>query len=91
VRDGTGYFACNRRMKLFKKQNPDRLFAEEALGGPRQRAKMEKVLRDGVEKFLDYAIELREKAPEVFENLLEDYLLSESGRRPTDPECGGGA
>ncbi len=63
-------------MELFKKHNPNRLFAEEALASPRQRAKMDKVLRDGIEKFLDYVIELREKVPEVFEDLLEDYLMS---------------
>ena len=63
-------------MELFERLNPGRLFAEEALADPRLRAKMDKVLRDGIEKFLDYAIELREAAPEVFEDLLDDYLLT---------------
>jgi hypothetical protein len=39
-------------------------------------AKALKILRDGVVKFLDYAIELRRKEPEVLDALLEDYLAS---------------
>ena len=37
---------------------------------------MDKVLRDGIEKFLDHAIELREVAPEAFAELLDDYLIT---------------
>jgi hypothetical protein len=62
--------------QLYKKQNPERLFMEEAQTHPRMLAKVEKILRDGVVKFLDYAIELRQKEPEVLEELLDDYLLS---------------
>lgn len=62
--------------QLYKKQNPERLFMEEAQAHPRMLAKVEKILHDGVVKFLDYAIELRQKEPEVFEELLDDYLLS---------------
>ena len=62
--------------QLYKKQNPERLFMEDALAHPRMRAKVDKILRDGVVKFLDYAIELRQKEPEVLEELLDDYLLS---------------
>ena len=43
-------------------------------------AKVEKILRDGVVKFMDYAIELRQKEPEVLEELLDDYLLSSKMR-----------
>ena len=60
----------------FKKRNPDRLFADEAAGFPRLQAKIDKILKDGVVKFLDYAIELREQEPLVFEELLEDYAQS---------------
>ena len=66
--------------QLYKKQSPERLFMEDAQAHPRMRAKVEKILRDGVVKFLDYAIELRQKEPEVLEELLDDYLLS-SGMR----------
>ncbi len=62
--------------QLYKKQNPERLFMEDAQAHPRMRAKVEKILRDGVVKFLDYAIELRRKEPEVLEELLDDYLVS---------------
>jgi hypothetical protein len=66
--------------QLYKKQNPERLFMEDAQAHPRMRAKVEKILRDGVVKFLDYAIELRRKEPEVLEELLDDYLLSSTMR-----------
>ena len=62
--------------QLYKKQNPDRLFIEEAQTHPRMEAKALKILRDGVVKFLDYAIELRQKEPEVLDALLDDYLAS---------------
>jgi hypothetical protein len=60
----------------FKQRNPDRVFADEAARFPRLQAKVDKILRDGVVKFLDYAIELREHEPLVFEELLEDYAQS---------------
>jgi hypothetical protein len=66
--------------QLYKKQNPERLFMEEVPLHPRMQAKVEKILRDGVVKFLDYAIELRQKEPEVLEELLDDYLLSSKMR-----------
>ena len=66
--------------QLYKKQYPERLFMEEVQAHPRMRAKVEKILRDGVVKFLDYAIELRQKEPEVLEELLDDYLMSSKMR-----------
>lgn len=63
-------------VERFRECNPCRPFVAEALRHPQLREKTEKVLRDGVVKFLDYAIELREKEPEVLEELLEDYLVS---------------
>ena len=63
-------------VERFREHNPGKLFVAEARRHPRLWAKTEKVLRDGVVKFLDYAIELREKEPEVLEELLEDYLVS---------------
>ena len=63
-------------VQLYQKQNPQRLFVDEAATHPRMQAKLEKILRDGVVKFLDYAVELRQKEPEVLEELLDDYLLS---------------
>lgn len=60
----------------YLESNPGRLFVDAAAGHPRLREKMEKILRDGVVKFLDYVIELRQVEPEVLEELLDDYLLS---------------
>jgi hypothetical protein len=60
----------------FRERNPGRLFVTEARLHPRLWEKTEKILRDGVVKFLDYVLELREKEPEVLEELLEDYLVT---------------
>ena len=67
-------------VQLFQEQNPGRSFVAETRLHPRLAAKTEKILRDGVVKFLDYAIELRQKEPEVLEELLEDYLISSKMR-----------
>jgi hypothetical protein len=67
-------------VQLFQEQNPVRSFVAEARLHPRLFAKVEKILRDGVVKFLDYAIELRQKEPEVLEELLDDYLISSKMR-----------
>jgi hypothetical protein len=63
-------------VERFRENNQGSLFVVEARRHPRLWEKTEKVLRDGVVKFLDYVIELREKEPEVLEELLDDYLLS---------------
>jgi len=72
-------------VELFKREYPDRNFAAEAARFPRMQEKIDKILRDGVVKFLDYAIELREREPEVLEELLEDYLHSAGAR--LGPAC----
>jgi len=64
-------------VELFKQQNPGKLFAEEASQHPELAEKMNHVLRDGVSKFLDYAIELKEKQPQVFAELMNDYSVFE--------------
>ncbi|MFN2202626.1 MAG: hypothetical protein ACK2UO_15620 [Caldilineaceae bacterium] len=75
-------------VKLFKEQNPDKSFAMEACEHPELEAKMYEVLRDGVKKFLDYAIELKDKQPEVFAQLMRDYATFEAfqklSARPAD-------
>ena len=35
-----------------------------------------KVLTDGIKKFLDYAIQLKEKQQEMFNELMTDYVVS---------------
>lgn len=37
--------------------------------------KVKKVLGSGIQKFLDYAIELKEKHPDMFDELISDYEL----------------
>jgi len=61
-------------IESFRQQNPGVLFADEAARNPRLQRKVDKVLGDGIRKFLDYAIELREHEPLVLDELLEDYL-----------------
>lgn len=60
-------------VKLFKHNNPDTPFVYEA---QKQRAlmkKVKKILAEGIFKFLDYLIELKEKHPALFYELLADY------------------
>jgi hypothetical protein len=65
-------------IELFKRRHPDGLFVAEARRRRELGEKMHKVLGDGVRSFLDHAIELKEKHPEMFEELLADYELSAS-------------
>lgn len=65
-------------IELYKRRYPDGQFVAEARRRADLSAKMDKVLGDGVRSFLDHAIELKEKHPEMFEELLADYQLSVS-------------
>jgi hypothetical protein len=64
-------------VKAFKERYPDRLFIHEAERNERLMTKVRKVLGDGIQKFLDYAIELKEKQPKVFADLMTDYEISD--------------
>lgn len=68
-------------VKLFHQANPDKPFIYEAQEHPFLMEKIKKVLWDGTQKFLDYMIELKEKKPDLFYDLLPDYELS--SRRAT--------
>ena len=68
-------------VKLFHQANPDKPFIYEAQEHPFLMEKIKKVLWDGTQKFLDYMIELKEKKPDLFYDLLTDYELS--SRRAT--------
>ncbi len=61
---------------LFKQANPDKPFIYEAQNHPFLMEKVRKVLGEGTQKFLDYMIELKEKKPDLFYDLLTDYELS---------------
>jgi hypothetical protein len=64
-------------VKLFKENNPDRLFILEAEKREALMDKARKVLHDGIKAFLDYAVELKAKQPAMFEEVMSDYELTE--------------
>ncbi len=59
---------------LVKETHPASEFIEAAAHNDALMRKSRKVLEDGIKKFLDYAIELKEKHPDMFEELLDDYV-----------------
>jgi len=63
-------------VRLYKKYHPDKLFIEEAKSQPYLMTKVTQVLQNGIIKFLEYAIELKEQRPDMFEELLTDYQIS---------------
>jgi hypothetical protein len=63
-------------VKTFKATYPDKLFIREAAKNELLMERVVKVLGDGIRKYLDYAIELKEKQPELFSQLIADYELS---------------
>lgn len=63
-------------VKLFKQTNPDKLFIYEAQKQRLLMKKVKRILSDGIIKFLNYMIELKEKNPDIFYDLLTDYELS---------------
>lgn len=60
-------------IKMFKENNPEKLFVYEAAENEHLYKKVNRVLGDGIIKFLDYAIELKEKQPEIFEEVIADF------------------
>ena len=60
-------------MKRFKRANPDRLYIHEAAEDERLMKRVHSILGDGVRKFLDYLIELKEKHTELFDAVISDY------------------
>jgi len=64
-------------VKLFKENNPDKLFILEAEKREAMLVKARKVLHDGIKAFLDYAVELKEKQPPMFDEIMADYELTE--------------
>ncbi|MGD9738224.1 MAG: hypothetical protein AB7O56_02855 [Bauldia sp.] len=64
-------------VKTFRELHPERSVADEGYDDD-LRERVEKVLRDNVVSFLDYAIELRRDRPHEFEHLMEDYIATEA-------------
>ena len=67
-------------VKQFKDDNPRTLFAYEAEKSELLMEKTKNVLGDGIRKFLDYAIELKEKQPELFCDVISDYKYVDQAR-----------
>jgi hypothetical protein len=63
-------------VKLFKEINPEKLFIQEAAKNEALMQKVLKIVGDGIRKYLEYAIELKEKQPELFDQVIADYELS---------------
>lgn len=70
---------------LFKEYNPDKLFIREADKNERMKNKADMILGDGIRKFLDYIIELKSEQPEIFDELLADYVYFSSMRKTSAP------
>jgi hypothetical protein len=62
--------------QLFKSMNPDELFISKAMKNPEQMERVKAVLTDGIKSFLRFCIELQEHEPDVFQTLMEDYMLA---------------
>jgi hypothetical protein len=67
-------------VKTFKEIEPGKLFIHEAAKDEAAMRRVTKILGDGVRKYLDYAIELKEKQPELFAQVVGDYELLARGR-----------
>jgi hypothetical protein len=64
-------------VKAFKEKNPGKLFIHEAVRREALMNKVRKVLGDGIKSFLNYVVELKEKEPPMFDEIMSDYELSE--------------
>jgi len=76
VQDMTYILHFVHDVRIFKDRNPDKLFIHEAARNERLMRKARTILGDGIRSFLDYAIELKEKQPDLFYDIISDYELS---------------
>ncbi len=63
---------------LFNEQNLDKLFIDEANSKPALLEKTSRVVRNGIVKFMDYIVELKQNDPALLDSLLSDYEISSS-------------
>jgi hypothetical protein len=61
---------------LYKRYYPNKLYIEHALKMPDERKRVIRILSDGISKFLDYLIELKQEQPDVFQELINEYLMT---------------
>lgn len=64
-------------IQLFRAHHPDAFFIEHARSEPGLLEKVQSILQQGLYSFLDYVIELKEKQPDVLNELLTDYQATE--------------
>ncbi|MFC1902951.1 hypothetical protein ACFLX4_02665 [Chloroflexota bacterium] len=62
-------------VRIFRDRNPNKLFIHEAARNEHLMQKIKTVLGDGIRRFLDYIIELKEKQPDMFYEIISDYEL----------------
>ena len=63
---------------LYNEQNPGKLFIQGEKAKPELIEKASRVVREGVERFLDYIIELKQGNSTILDSLLSDYEISMS-------------
>ncbi len=61
---------------LFQEHHPGKLFIHEEKSKPELMEKTSRVIRNGLEKFLDYVIELKQNNSTILNSLLSDYEIS---------------
>ena len=62
-------------VRTYKELNPGKLFIHEAAKDEAAMKRVMTILGDGIRKYLDYAIELKEKQPDLFNQVIGDYEL----------------
>ncbi len=67
-------------VRTFREINPGELYIYEAAKDEAVMERVIQILGDGIRKYLEYAIELKEKQPELFSQVLGDYELLARGR-----------
>ena len=63
-------------IETYKSNNPGKLFIHEAAKHEQLMKRVTRVMGDGIRKYLDYAIELKEKQPALFDEVISDYEIS---------------
>ena len=63
-------------MILFKEHHPGELFIQEEKDKPELIEKTSRIIRNGIEHFLDYVIELKQSNLTMLNSLLSDYEIS---------------
>ncbi len=62
-------------VKVFRGTKPGEKFVNEARKNSIMMSKVEEILGNGIRAFLDYAIELKERHPKMFLDMMSDYEL----------------